>query len=140
MPSSVPTSSIEAPIDSPTVPSPEVEDEERLSSPPPVRDEKRMKRVMDNFESLLSAYLDSIKTCGIIADEGSTGITFTEKFEKFNQYSRLKTLANLHYADSFFSSSPSIVSSIEFDKDDGIFVLTSRVLRYCWSDSKDQTL
>lgn len=77
-----------------------------------------MKRVMDNFDTLLSAYLDSFKKQE--HREESTG-TFAEKFTKFNQYSRLKTLANLHYADSFLHNSASIVSSIEFDKDDEFF-------------------
>jgi E3 ubiquitin-protein ligase RFWD2 len=122
--SSVPTSSnanFDFP-DSPTVPSEDVDEE--ISAPP--GNEKRLERVMENFDTLLSAYLDSIKPQSHVGDS-PIGITFTEKFKKYNRFSRLRTLANLHYADSFFQNTNSIVSSIEFDKDDGILCICNAI-------------
>ncbi len=46
---------------------------------------------------------------------------FGKRLATLSKYSRFKTLAHLHYADSFFSSSNSIVSALEFDRDDEFF-------------------
>ena len=48
---------------------------------------------------------------------------FSKDLKKFSDVSRFKTCAVLHYADNFFNYASSIVSSIEFDKDDEYFAI-----------------
>lgn len=47
--------------------------------------------------------------------------SFSSALVKSSQYSQFKTLATLTYADNLFNYSSSIVSSIDFDKDDEFF-------------------
>lgn len=47
---------------------------------------------------------------------------FSKTLMESSRYHRLKTLASIHFADHFLNQSSSIVSSIEFDKDDEFFV------------------
>lgn len=71
---------------------------------------------------LLLHLLDKLHQQRIQSNSSNTPYpSFSDTIAKFSKYSRLKTLANLHYADSFSSSVSSIVSSIEFDKDDEFF-------------------
>ncbi|KAJ3226766.1 RING finger and WD repeat domain-containing protein 2 [Clydaea vesicula] len=79
-------------------------------------------KVQKHFSDLQECYFSQA------SDEGKIGMPFTEIFSKFWKYSKLKTVANLHYADSFFINTSSIVSSIEFDKD-GEFFATAGVTR-----------
>jgi len=46
---------------------------------------------------------------------------FGKRLATLSKYSRFKTIAHLHYSDSFFSASNSIVSALEFDRDDEFF-------------------
>jgi E3 ubiquitin-protein ligase RFWD2 len=48
---------------------------------------------------------------------------FSRDLYNFSRFSKLKTTAVLHYADNFFNYASSIVSSIEFDKDDEYFAI-----------------
>lgn len=48
---------------------------------------------------------------------------FSRDLFNFAKYSKIKTSAVLHYADNFFNYASSIVSSIEFDKDDEYFAI-----------------
>jgi len=81
---------------------------------------KQYKRISEHFNDLQDCYFSTTSNANDNEDP-KIGIAFSETFAKFSQFSRLKTLANLHYADSFFNNSTSIVSSIEFDKDDEFF-------------------
>ncbi|KAI8914615.1 ring finger and WD repeat domain 2 [Gorgonomyces haynaldii] len=47
--------------------------------------------------------------------------TFSTYLSEFSRYSRFTTLASLQFSDSYFNNSTSIVSAIEFDKDDEFF-------------------
>ncbi|KAJ3178115.1 RING finger and WD repeat domain-containing protein 2 [Gaertneriomyces sp. JEL0708] len=46
---------------------------------------------------------------------------FSDSLVRFSKYSRLRTIAHVNFADGLFSNNSSIVSSIEFDKDDEFF-------------------
>jgi E3 ubiquitin-protein ligase RFWD2 len=48
---------------------------------------------------------------------------FATDLYSFSRFSKFKTAAVLHYADNFFNYASSIVSSIEFDKDDEYFAI-----------------
>ena len=53
------------------------------------------------------------------------------------KYTKLQTLATLYYADNFFNFSSSIVSSMEFDKDDEFFAtagVTKKIRIYAYAD------
>ena len=80
--------------------------------------DKQYNRINQHFNDLQDYYFSLHKDTDQVQ---RSGIEFSDTFSKFSKYSRIKTLANLHYADSFFNGSNSIVSSIEFDKDDEFF-------------------
>jgi len=46
---------------------------------------------------------------------------FTNYFKKFSQYTQLRTVASINYADNFLNNSSCIVSAVEFDKNDDFF-------------------
>ena len=46
---------------------------------------------------------------------------FCSSLSKFSRYSRFRTLATLNYTDNLLTNASSIVSSIDFDKDDEFF-------------------
>ena len=48
---------------------------------------------------------------------------FSKDLQIFSKFSKFRTSAVLHYADNFFNYASSIVSSIEFDKDDEYFAI-----------------
>lgn len=48
---------------------------------------------------------------------------FSKDLYNFTKFSKFRTSAVLHYADNFFNYASSIVSSIEFDKDDEYFAI-----------------
>ncbi|KAJ3045226.1 coatomer subunit alpha [Rhizophlyctis rosea] len=46
---------------------------------------------------------------------------FPTSLVRFSKYSQFQTVATLHYAENLFNAASSIVSSLEFDKDDEFF-------------------
>lgn len=76
--------------------------------------EKRISRLSNHLDDLESNYFDFKNL-----DTDESG--FSSQLLTCSKYSRFRTVATLQYADNFFSFASSIVSSIEFDKDDEYF-------------------
>eukprot|EP01103_Thecamoeba_quadrilineata_P017211 TRINITY_DN6006_c0_g1_i1.p1 TRINITY_DN6006_c0_g1~~TRINITY_DN6006_c0_g1_i1.p1 ORF type:complete len:612 (-),score=98.92 TRINITY_DN6006_c0_g1_i1:116-1951(-) len=77
----------------------------------------KRRRIESHIEDLQTRYFTVRKSSEQI-DESSLA-TFANNLSKFTQFSSFKVLATIKYGDIFNSSS--IVSSIEFDKDDEYF-------------------
>ena len=75
---------------------------------------KHLKRLSTHMPDIAENYFR-------IKDGHANDSDFSSTLWNSSRYSRFKTIASLHFADHFFNSSSSIVSSIEFDKDDEFF-------------------
>lgn len=92
---------------------------------------KRMHAHFDDFvqcylsvraADLLFSKTDSSKSA-VESTSGSSGLdVFRENLVKFSRYSTLRPLATLNYSSDIFNNS-TIVSSIEFDKDNELFAI-----------------
>lgn len=81
-------------------------------------------RLQPHMTDLENAYFETRSKTSASHDAISTYSalsTFTNDLNVSSKFSKLKTLAVLHYADNFFNYASSIVSSIEFDMDDEYF-------------------
>ena len=68
---------------------------------------------------------------------GNSLSSFAHDLTNATKYTKVKTLAMLHYADNFFNYASSIVSSIQFDKDDEFFAtagVTKKIRVYEFED------
>ncbi|XP_071820503.1 E3 ubiquitin-protein ligase COP1-like [Apostichopus japonicus] len=83
----------------------------------------RRKRLHIHFEDLENCYLNIRQADLLPAESRSVEMLdqFTDCISKFTKYSSLRPLATLSYADVYNGSS--IVSSIEFDKDNDYFAI-----------------
>lgn len=83
----------------------------------------RRKRLHVHFDDLENCYLNIRQTDLIPGESRSVEMLdqFTDCLSKFTRYSSLRPLATLSYADVYNGSS--IVSSIEFDKDNDYFAI-----------------
>jgi E3 ubiquitin-protein ligase RFWD2 len=81
-------------------------------------------RLQPHMADLETVYFES-RSKSIAFQDGlstySALSTFAHDLTVSSKFSKLKTLAVLHYADNFFNYASSIVSSIEFDMDDEYF-------------------
>ncbi|KAJ3371201.1 coatomer subunit alpha [Kappamyces sp. JEL0680] len=80
-------------------------------------------RLQNHFADLQNNYFQ-LKTEGedVFLDQDSARESkFSSILLGCTKYSRFRTIASLHYTDSYFNMSSSIVSSVEFDKDDELF-------------------
>jgi len=87
----------------------------------------RKKKMQIHFEDLEQCYLNNRAKSLILSDNDSETCNdglqnFLETLNKFTMYSTLRPLATLCYTTDPFNGS-SIVSSIEFDKDNEIFAI-----------------
>ncbi|XP_072045173.1 E3 ubiquitin-protein ligase COP1-like isoform X2 [Amphiura filiformis] len=83
----------------------------------------RRKRLHNHYEDLESCYF-SIRQCELAPGEARAKEQleqFTDSLSKFTKFSSMRPLATLSYADVYNGSS--IVSSIEFDKDNDFFAI-----------------
>ncbi|XP_067133122.1 E3 ubiquitin-protein ligase COP1-like [Centruroides vittatus] len=86
----------------------------------------RRKKMYTHFDDLEQCYLNARAkelgptSSGEISKDGLH--EFTENLSKFIKYSNMRPLATLNYASDLFNNS-SIVSSIEFDKDNEFFAI-----------------
>lgn len=86
----------------------------------------RRKRMQTHFNDLEKSYLSSrLKDAAFVENDIEPVVrpglrNFSENLFKFTRYSTLRPLATLNYSNDHFNSS-SIVSSIEFDKDNEYF-------------------
>uniref|UniRef100_T1JKE0 RING-type domain-containing protein n=1 Tax=Strigamia maritima TaxID=126957 RepID=T1JKE0_STRMM len=83
----------------------------------------RKKRMHAHFDDLEQCYF-SIRSKELdISNSTDNGLQeFQESLAKFTRYSTMRSLATLNYTNDLFNSS-SIVSSIEFDKDNEFFAI-----------------
>ena len=68
---------------------------------------------------------------------GNSLASFAHDLTNATKYTKIKTLAMLHYSDNFFNYASSIVSSIQFDKDDEFFAtagVTKKIRVYEFED------
>ncbi|KAI8810358.1 WD40-repeat-containing domain protein [Cladochytrium replicatum] len=89
---------------------------------------KCVQKIEQHFNDIQDVYFDWRLGARTPADTVALTEQLSTTLSRFSRYTRLRTLANLTYHDSFFtstssggSSSMSIVSSVEFDKDDEYF-------------------
>ncbi|XP_029847726.1 E3 ubiquitin-protein ligase COP1 isoform X1 [Ixodes scapularis] len=81
----------------------------------------RRKRVHLHFDDLEQCYL-SARTKNLTSTSSDGLREFTENLSKFTRYSSMRPLATLNYATDLLNGT-SIVSSIEFDKDNEFFAI-----------------
>ncbi|KAL1122892.1 hypothetical protein AAG570_003217 [Ranatra chinensis] len=85
----------------------------------------RRRRMHAHFDDFVQCYL-SLQTpapTGMTGGGGSSGLDqFRENLVKFSRYNSLRPLATLNYSSDIFNNS-TIVSSIEFDKDNELFAI-----------------
>ncbi len=78
-------------------------------------------RLQNHFSDLEKNYFSSKSVDAFVDPENARDSEFAATLLRCSKYSRFRTIASLHYADNFFNFASSIVSSIEFDKDDQYF-------------------
>ncbi|KAJ3279932.1 RING finger and WD repeat domain-containing protein 2 [Borealophlyctis nickersoniae] len=85
--------------------------------------QKQHQRIRAHIADLQGYYFDSrLRAQTSYTSDASHALSaFSASMTRFSSFSRFRTLATLHYADNFFNTSSSIVSSIEFDRDDEFF-------------------
>lgn len=81
----------------------------------------RRKRVHLHFDDLEDCYLTA-RTKSLTSNSSDGLKEFTENLSKFTRYSSMRPLATLNYATDLLNGT-SIVSSIEFDKDNEFFAI-----------------
>ncbi|XP_017778851.1 PREDICTED: E3 ubiquitin-protein ligase RFWD2-like isoform X1 [Nicrophorus vespilloides] len=103
----------------------------------------RRRRMHDHFDDFVQCYFqsrskdiyfgkDTDKTAKPAADSTSSLSEFREDLVKFSRFSSLRSIATLSYSSDLFNNS-TIVSSIEFDKDNEFFAIagvTKRIKVY----------
>lgn len=97
--------------------------------------DSHMKRIDLHLNDFSKIYLESKK------QNGADFYSLSEDLLISSKYSKLKTLAVFHYADNFFNYSSSIVSSVEFDKDDAFFAtagVTKKIRIFNFQDTIKQ--
>ena len=75
--------------------------------------DKQLERISPHMTDIIDNYFR--------AKQDEDDSLFSENLMESCRYNRFKTLASIHFADHFLNHSSSIVSSIEFDKDDEYF-------------------
>lgn len=85
--------------------------------------ESQFKRISTHLPDLQANYFSKSDISGADCDDAGRLSSFAAGLDTCSKYSYFKTLANLYYADSFLNTATSIVSSIEFDKNDEFFAI-----------------
>lgn len=78
--------------------------------------DKQLERISPHMNDIVDNYFRAKD-----AKQEDDDHLFSENLMESCRYDRFKTLASIHFADHFLNHSSSIVSSIEFDKDDEYF-------------------
>ncbi|KAJ3416693.1 hypothetical protein HDV05_000523 [Chytridiales sp. JEL 0842] len=83
----------------------------------------RVKKIYSHFEDLQDCYFESrLLPDGSMRDDSPKSLTdFSSSLSRFSKLSGYRTLAKIQYDDNSLATASSIVSTIEFDKDDEYF-------------------